>query len=113
MRKLKSMIYEDPVIAVGLFTDYEIPGEKTFFSIGLRWLPPRQFSNKPGEVMETTNVMGGETDWMLLPTSFGAAVGRRMVEQKNAGLAGFSEPGFSRMVCWLKEIGELCDSMEY
>jgi hypothetical protein len=60
--------------------------------------------------------MGGETEWFLLPHSFGVAVARTLIEQKVAdcGLAAsFNEQGFKRMVVWLVEMEELTDAMCY
>jgi hypothetical protein len=79
----------------------------------MRWLLPKPHKGKDGQVVQTTNIMGGETDWFLLPHSFGAAVGRTLIEQKVGGLEFFHEDGFKRMVSWLVEMEELEDGMCY
>jgi len=57
--------------------------------------------------------MGGETEWFILPHSFGAAVGKHLIAQNVAGLYGFHEEGFLKMVSWLVEMEEIQDSMNY
>ena len=107
----KYTVYQDGTIAVGLFT-----GEKDVLRLGLRWLRPEPLRGKDGQLQETTNVMGGETQWFLLPDSFGAAVGRRLIEQRVAdcGLTQFfDEAGFRAMVSWLIAGEELSDAMCY
>jgi hypothetical protein len=107
----KHTVYQDGTIAVGLFA-----GENDVLRLGLRWLPPAPLRGKDGQVQQTTNVMGGETQWFLLPDSFGAAVGRRLIEQRVAdcGLTRFfNEAGFRAMVSWLIDLEELSDAMCY
>jgi hypothetical protein len=79
----------------------------------MRWLLPKPYTDKHGQKKSLTNIMGGETQWFLLPLSFGFAIGRSLVEQKVAGLAGFNEDGFKRMVSWLADMEELNDAMCY
>jgi len=58
--------------------------------------------------------MGEATDWFVLPFSFAAPIGRKLVEQKAAGLPGFDEDGFASMVRWLVDlVGEVDDAMCY
>ena len=67
-------------------------------------------------MVDTTNIMGGETQWFLLPHSFGVAVGRNLVEQEVAGdgLSNFfDEIAFKRMVDWLVEMEEFSEAMCY
>lgn len=45
--------------------------------------------------------MGGETDWFILPFTFGAVIGRKLFEQKNVGLKGFVEDGYNELKEWL------------
>lgn len=100
----KYVIYQDGVISVGLFTQDSAPDEKDLLNVGIRWLSPESYRRPDGQVQETTNVMGGETQWFLLPHSFGCAVCKRLVEQRvaDAGLNRyFDEPSFKRMVSWL------------
>ena len=56
--------------------------------------------------------MGGETDWFVLPHTFGKTIGKtigkKMFEQKNAGLEGFDE-----LKKWLIEYEIIDDSMCY
>lgn len=112
----KYTVYQDGTIAVGLFAEDAAADEKHLLHVGVRWLRPEPYRARDGRIQETTNVMGGETQWFLLPHSFGAAVGRRLIEQRVAdcGLAEyFDEPGFKRMVSWLVDMEELSDSMCY
>jgi hypothetical protein len=109
-------VYQDGTIAVGLFAQNTAAEDKNPLHLGLRWLRPEPLRRKDGQVVQTTNAMGGETQWFLLPNSLGAAVGRRLIEQKVAdrGLAQFfDEPGFRKMVSWLIEMEELSDAMCY
>ena len=112
----KYTVYQDGTIAVGLFAENAAADKKNLLHLGLRWLRPEPYRRKDGRVQQTTNVTGGETHWFLLPHSFGAAVGRRLIEQRVAdhGLAQFfNEQGFRKMVSWLIEMGELSDAMCY
>jgi hypothetical protein len=60
-----------------------------------------------------TNAMGGETDWFILPFTFGAAVGKKLFEQYNAGLDGFDIEGINLLRKWLIEMEIIDDSMCY
>ena len=57
--------------------------------------------------------MGGETDWFILPYSFSVAIGKYLIEQKTAGLQGFYDDGFTKMVNWMIEMEEIPDAMCY
>jgi hypothetical protein len=57
--------------------------------------------------------MDGETDWFILPFTFGAAIGKKLFEQKNAGLEGFNEKGYKELQEWLIEMEEIDDAMCY
>lgn len=110
------IVYRDGIIAVGLFAENASEDKRNILHVGLRWLPPETYRRQDGQAQQTTNVMGGETQWFLLPHSFGAAVGRKLIEQRvvDRGLAQFfTEPGFERMVSWLVEGDELSDGMCY
>jgi hypothetical protein len=107
----KYTVYQDGTFAVGLFAS-----EKDVLRLGLRWLRPEPLRGKDGQLQQTTNVMSGETQWFVLPHSFGAAVGRRLIEMKVAdcGLTHFfNEAGFRAMVSWLIDSEELSDAMCY
>jgi hypothetical protein len=110
------IVYEDGVISVGLFAEDDKADRMHLLNLGMRWLSPKPYKGKEGELIETTNIMGGGTEWFLLPHSFGVAVGRRLIEQKvaNCGLAEyFNDKAFKRMVSWLIEMDGLSDSMCY
>lgn len=107
------IIYEDDVISVGLWAESAEGDERDLLQLAIRWLPPQPWRKKDGTTIEITNVMGGETEWFLLPHTLGAAVGCKLVEQKTAGLPGFQETGFDRMVKWLVEMEHLEDAMCY
>lgn len=85
--KMKIPVYEDGVIAVALIAEKEVDAEKYLFSLALRYQPP-EVSFKDGTAITPTNKMDGETDWFILPHSFGTAIGKRLVEQKYRGLFG-------------------------
>lgn len=109
-------VYEDGDIAVALFAKDADADQKDLLHLGVRWLLPKPCQRKDGRVVQLTNIMGGETDWFLLPHSFGVAVGRTLIEQKvsDCGLEQFFNPdGFKRMVTWLVEMEELTGSMCY
>jgi hypothetical protein len=110
------IVYDDEVIAVGLFAEDAEADKVHLLSLGIRWLSPKPYKDKKGQIQELTNCMGGETRWFLLPHSFGVAVGRTLIEQKvsDCGLADyFNADGFRRMVSWLVEMEEIADSMCY
>lgn len=106
-------VYSDSVIAVALFAEDVESDQKNLLYLGVRWLLPAPYRRKNGEMVEVTNIMGGETEWFLLPYTLGTAIGLRLVEQKVAGLSGFDKKGFKRMVSWLVDMEELDDAMCY
>lgn len=110
---IKYPIYEDGVIAVSLWSEDEATAQKSLFSLAMRYLSPESYRDRSGNLVETTNRMGGETDWFILPHSFSTAIGKRLIEQKVSGLSGFNEDGFLKMVAWLVEMEELSDAMCY
>ncbi|MCP4347873.1 MAG: hypothetical protein GY795_20410 [Desulfobacterales bacterium] len=113
MLKPKYIVYDDEVISVGLNIENTDADERDLIQLTIRWLKPKSYKKKDGTIAEITNIMGGETSWFILPHSFGVAVGKKLVEQKTAGLSGFQEDGFNRMVKWLVEMEHLDDSMCY
>ncbi len=113
MTEPKYIIYDDEVISVGLHAENTEADEMDLIQLAIRWLKPESYKKKDGAVVEMTNLMGGETSWFLFPHSFGVAVGKKLIEQKTAGLAGFQENGFNRMVKWLVAMEHLDDAMCY
>ena len=114
-RRPTYLVYEDGVIAVALFAEDASADRKDVLHLGVRWLKPFM-KNRTGELVLGTNVMGGETEWFLLPHSFGASVGRTLINQKvsNCGLADYFNPrGFKRLTKWLVEMEEIDSSMCY
>ena len=107
---VQHLVYEDGVIAVAMVSPADSPSSVI---LAMRWLKPRPYTGKDGRIVQVTNHMGGETDWFVVPSTLAAAVGRRLVEQRAAGLAGFEVDGFAALVRWLVEIEELPDSMSY
>jgi hypothetical protein len=111
--KIEYPIYEDGIIAVALFAKSENAAERSLFKIQIKYLQPQSHRNKEGELVAVTNIMGGETDWFIIPYSFSVAVAKTLIEQKTSGLPGFSEEGFERMIKWLIELEEIQDAMCY
>lgn len=110
---LKHLIYEDDVIAVGLTAFRYENAKEEILRLVIRYLPPKIYHSKDGELSKTTNTMGGATDWFVLPFSFAAPIGRKLIEQRAAGLQGFDEVGFASMVRWLVDLEEIDDAMCY
>ena len=111
--KIEYPIYKDGIIAVALFAKSENAAERSLFNIQIKYLQPQSHQNKEGELVAVTNVMGGETDWFIVPYSFSVVIAKNLIEQKISGLSGFSEDGFERMIKWLVELEEIQDSMCY
>ena len=111
--KVKYPVYDDGVISVSLFAEDQKAAEKDLLYIAIRWLQPQTYKDKKGKEISVTNIMGCETDWFILPHSFGAAVGKNLISQKVAGLDGFNKKGFAKLVSWLVEMEEIQDSMNY
>lgn len=106
-------IYEDGVVAVKLLAQNADSDERQTFTLAIRYLPPQDIWKKDGSISKTTNIMGGETDWFIVPYSFSVAIAKSLMEQKVAGLTNFSDEGFSRMISWLVEMEEINDAMCY
>ena len=107
------IIYNDDVIEACIFSDSENVELK---SIAIRYLKPTNYigkDGKDGKVVEVTNAMGGKTDWFVLPYTFGAVIGKKLFEQKNAGLDGFNDDGYQELRNWLIEMEEIDDAMCY
>ena len=113
MLEPKYIVYEDGVISVGLHAEDIDADQHDLLELAMKWLTPQPCVRKDGTITETTNLMGGETSWFLLPHTFGAAVAQKLIEQKIAGLAGFREDGFCRMVRWLVKMEHIDDAMCY
>jgi hypothetical protein len=101
-------IYSDGVVEAALMLR-----DSSVSHIGIRWLEPQPSIGRAGELLATTNIMGGSTDWFLLPHSFGAAVAKALIERHTAGLHGFQAQGVSELIRWLVDMEELPDSMCY
>ncbi len=109
------VIYNDKVISIGLFAEDDESDKKDLLHLGMRWLKPEACS-KEKQAINLTNCMRGETDWFLLPVTFGYAVGRTLIQQKSAdcGLTSyFNDDGYKRMINWLVEMEEITGAMGY
>ena len=106
----KTIIYNDNVIEVCIIPNSE---NEELKSLAIRYLKPKNYQGKDGKEIQVTNAMGGETDWFILPFSFGVAIGKKLFEQKGAGLIGFNENGFDELKKWLIEMEEIDDAMCY
>lgn len=106
----KSIIYNDDVIEVCIISDSENSELK---NIAIRYLKPKNYKEKDGQEIPLTNAMEGETDWFILPFTFGAAIGKKLFEQKNAGLKGFNKKGYIELKKWLIEMEQIDDAMCY
>ena len=67
-------VYTDGVIAVSLVAEDNEHAEKNLVHLTIRWLPPLPYRDKAGNLVPTTNVMGGETEPFYLPHWFGTSV---------------------------------------
>src|SRR5688572_1027283 len=63
---LQQLVYEDGNIAVALLSLEDGQSAR----LAVRWLEPPQYKGKDGRVHDTTNVMGGATDWFIVPFTF-------------------------------------------
>lgn len=110
--KVKHLIYEDGVIAVALIARDESTAARQLFHVGVRWLAPKSYS-KAGIEVAVTNVMGGETDWFLLPNTLGVGVAKALIQRHAADPKCFDGMAFSRMMTWLVAKKEVFDGMAY
>jgi len=103
-------LYKDTVIEVVILID---ESNKSLKSIAMRYVEPTNYYDKNGKEVFVTNAMGGETDWFILPFTFGAAVGKTLFEQYNAGLEGFDKNEIEILKEWLIEMEIISDAMCY
>lgn len=103
-------LYRDSVIEVAILSNDKTESIK---SIALRYLKPQNHTDKLGNEVTVTNAMGGETDWFILPHTFGATVGKKLFEQYNAGLKGFNDAEVEILKKWLIEMEIIEDAMCY
>jgi hypothetical protein len=116
--ELDSLVWDDGAagIAIGLFRleEQNLAGEKyATIALGLRWAPSGGYSGKDGQKVIIESAMGGETEWFILPFTFGAAMGRTLINLQAAGLANFGETGYRKMVDWLIDCGEVSNALSY
>ena len=104
------ILYEDSVIKVKILIE---KSNKSLKSIALKYSKPVNYSDKNGNKIIVTNAMGGETDWFILPYTFGVSIGRTLFEQYNAGLLGFDKTEIEVLRQWLVEMEVINDSMCY
>ncbi len=105
----KEIIYDDGEIAVALV---QIELSSDIIHMAIRWLKPEPYQ-KDGKEIKTTNLMGGETDWFIVPFSFAVSIAKGLIEQKVSGMPFFKDKGFSDMVKWLVDHEEINDAMCY
>ena len=79
----------------------------------MKYIEPVNYKDKNGKEIVVTNVMGGETDWFILPYTFGVVIGRMLFEQYSAGLLGFNKTGVEVLKEWQIEIEAINDAMCY
>lgn len=106
----EKVLYQDSVIEVKILVD---KSNESLKSIALKYVKPVNYSDNNGNEIIVTNAMGGETDWFVLPYTFGAAIGRKLFEQYYAGLIGFDETEMEILKEWLIEMEEINDAMCY
>lgn len=104
-----TIIFDDDVSAIAMM---EIDNS-ALPVIAIRWLPPKPYEDKNGNLVAVANNMGGETDWFILPHTFATGVCKQLVELKVTGMYGFNEEGFSKMVDWLTDLGDLVSGVSY
>jgi hypothetical protein len=102
-------LYKDSVIEVSIMDDAE---NESLKNIALRYLAPFKGKKPDGEIT-FTNIMGGETEWFILPFTFGTTIGKKLFEQFNAGLDGFDKDGILVLKKWLIEMEIIDDAMCY
>lgn len=103
-------LYTDSVIDVSIIIDNE---NESLKSIAIKYLKPQVYKGKDGNDVLFTNAMGGETDWFILPFTFGAVIGKKLLEQYSAGLDSFDEKGIELLKQWLIDMEVIDDSMCY
>ena len=112
--ELHRAVYNDTAVSVALVFPFE-EEQRRQLSLAIRWLKPQPYIGRDGREVQPTNKMGGETDWFILPKTFGYAVGRVLVEQKTSSMLAdcFDDDGFELLVKWLVDDEELTDCMCY
>lgn len=103
-------LYKDTVIEVKITTD---KSNKSLKSVAIKYVKPTNYQDENGKTVLITNSMGGETDWFILPFTFGTAVGKKLFEQYNAGLDGFDKRGIAILKDWLIEMEIIDNAMCY
>jgi hypothetical protein len=103
-------LYTDSVIEVKIQTDNDNESMK---SLALKYRKPEIHRDKAGIERLVTNSMGGETDWFVLPHTFGAAIGKKLFEQHHAGLKGFDKYGVVVLKDWLLDMEIIDNAMCY
>ena len=104
------ILYKDSVIEVKILIE---KSNKSLKSIALRYVNSVNYRDENGNEIVVTNAMGGETDWFILPYTFGVTIGRTLFEQYNAGLLGFDKTEIEILKEWLIEMEVINDSMCY
>lgn len=104
------ILYRDSVIEVKILTADDNESMK---SIALRYLKPEDYKGKNGQKVHVTNAMGGETDWFVLPHTFGGTIGKKLFEQYNAGLDGFDKRVVEVLKNWLIDMEIIDDAICY
>ena len=104
------ILYSDSVIEVAIIVDDK---DELHKGLALKYLKPGIFKDKFGKDVLITNSMGGETDWFILPHTFGAVVGKKLFEQFNAGLEGFDKGEVEVLKHWLIDMEIIDDAMCY
>jgi hypothetical protein len=102
-------LYRDFVIEVKIVSD---DTNEQLKSIALRYVNPI-YKDRSGNDVLGTNAMGGETDWFILPHTFGAAIGKKLFEQYNAGLDGFERSEVETLKKWLIDMEVINAGMVY
>jgi hypothetical protein len=106
----RKTLYKDSVIEVEILTELENSSLK---SIALKYLNPQNYNDKDGNEIIVKNIMGGETDWFILPHTFGITIGKKLLEQYCLGLKGFDIAGIEILKDWLVEFEAVDDAMCY
>jgi hypothetical protein len=105
------ILYKDSVIEVKILTKYD---NELLKSLAMRYIkPPIDYKDKNGNNVLLTNAMCGETDWFVLPQTFGTTIGKKLFEQYNAGLLGFDKDEIEILKHWLIEMEIIDDAMCY
>lgn len=55
----------------------------------------------------------GAHEWFVLPLTFGAAIGRTLLEMKGAGFQGLDEAGIEKLISWLAPDSLVQDCLLY